>query len=199
MREKNGLIPLAMKSSAITVTDKTAHARLLCDKGLWSEVLAFTKKWHTENPTAAAAWFFQGVALVGWGRFAEAETAYRRALTLQGNDFKTWSELAQLLFAHLHRREEGAKCLAQALQYDSCNKVGWANLATMNLQLGRSAAALDCAERALALDPKFASAQLHRARAAQQLGNLELVRAASEALGKLPLKHFCEKNGESKP
>ena len=41
---------------------------------------------------------------------------------------------------------------------------------------------------ALALDPHFVEAQLHRARAAQQLGKSEIVRAASEALAQLPLR-----------
>jgi len=39
------------------------------------------------------------------------------------------------------------------MQIDPGNKLGWANLASMNGQLGRHAQALDCAERALALRP----------------------------------------------
>ena len=60
----------------------------------------------------------------------------------------------------------------------------------MNGQLGRPAQALECAERALALDPQMVEAQLHRARAAQALGKPEIVRAASEALANVPLEKF---------
>jgi tetratricopeptide (TPR) repeat protein len=60
----------------------------------------------------------------------------------------------------------------------------------MNGQLGRHAQALDCAERALSLNPQMVEAQLHRARAAQALGKLEIVRAASEALAQLQPEHF---------
>jgi len=86
----------------------------------------------------------------------------------------------------LKQPAEGAKCLAQAMQIDPGNKLGWANLASMHGQLGRHAQALDCAERALALDPQMVEAQLHRARAAQALGKPEIVRAASEALARVP-------------
>jgi len=85
---------------------------------------------------------------------------------------------------------EGAKCLAQALQLDPGNKLGWANLASMNGQLNRHAQALECAERALALDPQMVEALLHRARAAQALGRPDIVRATSEALAKVPPEKF---------
>jgi len=76
------------------------------------------------------------------------------------------------------------------LQIEPQNKLGWANLASMNGQLNRHVQALDCAERALALDPQMVEAQLHRARAAQALKKTEIVRAASEALAQLPPEKF---------
>ena len=60
----------------------------------------------------------------------------------------------------------------------------------MNGQLGRHHEALECAERALALDPEMVEAHLHRARAAQALGKPDIVRAASEALAQLPPERF---------
>jgi len=153
-------------------------------------MLAFAQKWQAENPAAAKAWFFQGVALAALGRQAEAETRYRQALKLDPNDFKSWNNLAALLFETLDRPAEGAQCLAQALQIDPQNKIGWTNLASLNGQLNRHTDALICAERALAIDPQLVEAQIHRARAAQALGKTEIVRAASEALAKLPAENF---------
>ena len=170
--------------------DRATQARLLCEKGLWPEVLQFTRQWQAESPASPKAWFYTGIALAALGRFVEAETSYRRALKLDAADFKTWNNLAALLFQALNRPAEGAQCLAQALQIDPGNQLGWANLASMNGQLGRHAQALDCAERALALDPHMVEAQLHRARAAQALGKPEVVRAASEALAQLPPEKF---------
>jgi len=170
--------------------NRTTKARELCNQGLWPEALAFARKWSVEDPVEAMAWFYQGIAQAALGRLVEAETSYRRALALDGTNFKTWNNLAALLFEPLNRPAEGAKCLAQALKLDPGNRLGWANLASMNGQLGRHAEALQCAERALALDPEMVEAQLHRARAAQMLGKPEIVRAASEALAKVPPEKF---------
>jgi len=170
--------------------DHAATARRLCEQGRWAEVLKLAQSWQTESPGAARAHFYHGVALAATGRFVEAETSYRRALALDKNDFKTWNNLAGLLFESLNRPADGAKCLARALQLEPKNKLGWANLASMNGQLNRHAQALECAEQALALDPQFAEAHLHRARAAQALGKPEIIRAAAEALAKLPPEKF---------
>ena len=154
-------------------------------------MLAFAETWRAENPAAARPWFYQGAALAALGRFVEAETSYRQALKLDAADFKTWNNLAGVLFDALNRPADAVQCLAQALKIDPASKLGWANLASMNGQLGRHAQALECAERALALDPQMVEAQLHRARAAQALGKMEIVRSASEALAQLPPEKFC--------
>ncbi|MDR3457305.1 MAG: hypothetical protein P4N60_07660 [Verrucomicrobiae bacterium] len=180
----------SMNRPTTAVPDQAAHARSLCERGLWPDVLAFAEKWQAESPDEAKAFFYQGAALAATGRFPEAETAYYRALALDDNDFKTWNNLAALQFDSLNQPAEGAKCLGRAMQIDPGNKLGWANLASMNGQLGRHKDALDCAERALALDPHMIEAQLHRARAAQALGKPEIVRAASEALSKVPPEKF---------
>ncbi len=179
-----------MSQVASNAADKAARARRLCEQGRWSEVLSLTQAWQTEFPGEARAFFYAGVALAASGHFVEAETSYRRALALDENDFKTWNNLAALLFERLKRPADGAQCLARALKIEPQNKLGWANLASMNGQLNRHAEALTCAERALAIDPQFVEAHLHRARAAQALGKNEIVRAASEALAQLPAEKF---------
>jgi tetratricopeptide (TPR) repeat protein len=179
-----------MSRATLIQPDPTTHARALCEQALWPEMLEFTLDWQLENPGAARAFFYQGIALAGLGRLAEAESSYRRALQLDPQDFKIWNNLATLLFEALKRPAEGAQCLAQALKIDPGNQLGWANLASMNGQLGRHAQALECAERALALDPQMVEAHLHRARAAQLLGRPEIIRDASEALAKLPAEKF---------
>ena len=175
---------------ASSLPEKIAHARRLCEQGLWPDVLAFAQAWHAENATDAKAWYYSGIALAAMGRLVDAETSYRRALVLDAADFKAWNNLAGLLFGAMNRPAEAAQCLAQALQIDPGNPLGWANLASMNGQLGRHTQALECAERALALDPQMVEAQLHRARAAQALGKKEIVRSVSEVLAKVPPEKF---------
>lgn len=166
------------------------QARSLCEQGLWTETLAFAQRWQAEEPAEARAFFYEGAALAALGRFGAAETAYYRALALDAQDFKIWNNLAALLFNSLNQPVEGARCLEQAMQIDPGNKLGWSNLASMYGQLGRHRQALDCAERALALDPEMVEALLHRGRAGQALGKPEIVRAASEALALLPPGKF---------
>ncbi len=184
------LIPARMNHSTAIEPDKNARARALCEKARWPEVLAFARQWHAEDPENAKALFYQGVAQVSLGWLAEAETSYRRALALDGTDFKTWNNLAALLFNVLNQPAEGAKCMAEALKIEPDNPLGWSNLASMNGRLNRHAQALACADRALALDPDMVEAHLHRARAAQMLGRKEIVCAVSAALANLPPEKF---------
>lgn len=172
------------------LTTKADQARLLCEKARWPEVLAWARRWQAETPTDAKAFYYEGIALTGLERFLEAEAAYYRALALDDQDFKTWNNLAALLFDFLKQPAEGAKCLAQAMQLDPGNKVGWSNLASMYGQIGRHQQALECAQRALALDPEMVEALLHCGRAGQALQNPELVRATVEALSRLGPEKF---------
>jgi len=175
---------------AITSTDRIKEARDHCDRGAWADLLALVQEWQAETPAEAKAYIYQGIALSAVGRYVEADTSYRRALKLDPADCKAWNNLAVLLFEALKRPSEGAQCLAQALKLDPGNKVGWSNLASISGRLGRHQQALECAERAVALDPHLVEAQLHRARAAQNLGHKDVVRAATEALAKVPLDRF---------
>lgn len=173
-----------------SATNKIRDVRELCDRSAWPEVHAFAQAWHTESPSDARAFFYQGVALTAMGRYLEAETNYRKALKLDPGDFKTWNNLASLLFQGMHRHADAAQCQTEALKLDPGNKLGWANLASMHGQLGRHHKALEFAERAVALDPQMVEAQLIRARAAQMLGQMDVVRAATEALAKVPPEQF---------
>jgi Flp pilus assembly protein TadD len=170
--------------------EKINAARSLCDKGLWPDVLAFAQKWRAENPAEAKALFFQGVALAATGRFVEAETAYRRALALDAVDFKTWNNLAGILFDSLDKPMDAVRCMERAMRLQPQNKLGWSNLASMVGRLGQHEKALEFADRALALDPNMVEAHLHRAAAAKALGKTGIVREASSALAAIEAEKF---------
>jgi Flp pilus assembly protein TadD len=170
--------------------EKIKAAHELCDKGSWPDVLAFARKWHAENPADAKAWFFQGVALAATGRFVEAETNYRRALALDGKDFKTWNNLAGILFDSLDKPMDAIRCMERAMKLEPQNKLGWSNLASMVGRLGRHEKALEFANRALALDPQMIEALLHKAAAARALGKMEIVRETSGILAAIEAEKF---------
>jgi tetratricopeptide (TPR) repeat protein len=174
----------------MTTEEKIRAARELCDKGLWPDALAFALKWHAEKPVEAKALFFQGVALAATGRFAEAETTYRRALALDAMDFKAWNNLAGILFDSLDKPMDAIRCMERAMKLEPQNKLGWSNLASMVGRLGRHEKALEFADRALALDPNMVDALLHKAAAAKALGKTELVREASLTLAAIEAEKF---------
>ena len=174
----------------MTTEEKIRAARELCDKGSWPDVLAFARKWRAENPAEAKALFFQGVALAATGRFIEAETTYRRALSLDGKDFKTWNNLAGVLFDSLDKPMDAIRCMERAMKLELQNKLGWSNLASMVGRLGRHEKALEFAGRALALDPEMVEAHLHKAAAARALGKMEIVRETSEKLAAIEAEKF---------
>jgi tetratricopeptide (TPR) repeat protein len=174
----------------VGINSMVQQARALCDESRWAEALALTRRWQMETSEEPLAFYYEGLALTGLGKCVAAETAYYRALALDDQNFTIWNSLASLMFEGLKQPEAGAKCLAEAMHLDPGNKHGWAKLAGMYVVVGRHAEAVECAERALALDPEMVEAQLHRGRAGQALGRTELVRSACEALAKLSVDKF---------
>jgi tetratricopeptide (TPR) repeat protein len=174
----------------VTREEKIRTARELCETAFWDELLQFTQEWHAENPDDAKALFYRGIALAALGRFVEAEAIYRLALQKDPKDFKVWNNLAGILFEAMNRPMDAIRCMEQAMQIDTGNKLGWSNLASMVGQLGRHEKALEFAERALALDPQMVEAHLHRATAAKALGKTEIVKEVSEMLAKINAEKF---------
>jgi len=169
---------------------KADQARELCEKGAWSKVLAFAQKWREEDPSDHRALYYIGLGLCGLGQFAQAEAAYRHALTINPTDARVWNNLAGLLYEKLQRPAEGVRCLERALKINPDHKQSWSNLATMVGRLGRHQQALVCADRAIALDPKLVEAHLHKATAARALGKMDVVREVCQALASLDPEHF---------
>jgi tetratricopeptide (TPR) repeat protein len=169
---------------------KSETARAMCEKGLWQKVLDFAQNWHTENPADYKALYYAGLGLSGLGQFVQAETAYRQALLRDATDPKVWNNLAKILFENLQRPKEGISCIEQILKLDPGNKLGWSNLAVMVGELGLHDKAMIYADRAIALDPKFVEAYLHKATAARALGKTEVVREVCGALASIEPDEF---------
>jgi tetratricopeptide (TPR) repeat protein len=170
--------------------EKSAHARAMCEKGLWPEVLDFAQKWNAENPADYKALFYMGLGFSGCGQFVQAETAYRQSLALDATDPKAWNNLAKILFENLQRPKDAILCIEQMLKLDPANKLGWSNLAVMVGELGLHDKALLYADRAIALDPKYVEAHLHKAAAARALCKMEIVKQACDALATIEAEKF---------
>ncbi|HSY74118.1 MAG TPA: tetratricopeptide repeat protein [Dongiaceae bacterium] len=170
--------------------EKIAHTRAMCEKDLWPEVLDFAQKWHEENPADYKALFYMGLGFSGLRQFLQAETAYRQALAMDATDPKVWNNLAKILFENLKRPMDGILCIEQMLKLDPGNKLGWSNLAVMVGELGLHEKALLYADRAIALDPNFVEAYLHKAAAARALGKTEIVKEVCDRLASVEQEKF---------
>jgi len=170
--------------------ENVRHARALCEKGLWPDVLDFAQKWREENPLDCNALFYMGLGFSGRGQFMQAETAYRQSLALEATDPKVWNNLAKILFENLQRPKDAILCIEQMLKLDPANKLGWSNLAVMVGELGFHDKALLYADRAITLDPKYVEAHLHKAAAARALGKTEIVKEVCDALATIEAKKF---------
>jgi len=170
--------------------EKVGQARELCEKGMWSKVLAFAQKWREEDPSDHRALYYIGLGLNGLGQFPQAEAAYRHALTINPTDIKVWNNLAGLLYEKLQQPAEAVRCLERALKFYPDHKIGWSNLATMVGRMGNHRQALAYADRAIALDPKLVEAYLHKATAARALGEMDVVREICQVLASLGPENF---------
>jgi tetratricopeptide (TPR) repeat protein len=179
-----------MSAVNFNTEEKSAHARALCEKGLWPDVLDFAQKWHAENPGDPKALFYLGLGFSGLGQFVQAETSYRRALKIDPSDAKVWNNLAKILFENLQRPRDGISCIEQILKLDPGNKLGWSNLAVMVGELGMHEKALLYADRAITIDPEFVEAYVHKATAARALGKTEIVREVSDKLAVIETDKF---------
>jgi len=170
--------------------DRAKLAGELCEKGLWSEVLAFAQKWRKEDAADYRAYYYLGLGLTGLRKFSQAEVAYRHALAINPGDFEVWNSLAELLYRNLRRPADGIQCLEQAMEMNPHQKLGWLDLATLNGRMGCHDKALECADRAIALDRKFVEAHLSRAAAARALGKIDVVQEVRRELGALEPEAF---------
>jgi tetratricopeptide (TPR) repeat protein len=170
--------------------EKSTHARALCEKSSWPDVLDFAKKWRAENPADHKALFYMGLGFSGLGQFVQAETAYRQALAMDATDPKVWNNLAKILFENLKRPTDAILCIEKILTLDPSNKLGWSNLAVMVGEMGFHEKAMIYADRAITIDPKFIEAYLHKAAAARALGKMEIVKEVSDKLAAIEPERF---------
>ena len=170
--------------------EKSGMARELCEKGLWPEVLAFAQKWREENPADYRALYYIGLGLSGMRQFAEAETAYRQCADDGTHRCQGVEQSGGTALRKLAAPGRGHPVPGAGLKMDPHNKLGWSNLADMVGRLGQHDKALEFADRALALDPKFVEAYLHKAAAARALGKKEIVREVCHKLATIEPEKF---------
>jgi tetratricopeptide (TPR) repeat protein len=106
------------------------------------------------------------------GRLADAERAYRQALTESGPDADACFNLGNVLYA-LGQKAQAAERFRQAVEIQPGFKECWNNLGNVLTELGDLEEAVEAFRRALALQPDYADARCSLADTLDQLGRDE--------------------------
>ena len=169
---------------------KNQAARELCEQGFVAGGAGVRPELARGKSARCQGAVFPGRRAGGDGKICRGGNHLSPRTGLDPADFKTWNNLAGVLFDSLDKPMDAIRCMERAMKLEPQNKLGWSNLASMVGRLGRHEKALEFADRALALDPQMVEALLHKAAAAKALGKTEIVREVSEALAAIEAEKF---------
>jgi tetratricopeptide (TPR) repeat protein len=124
------------------------------------------------GPDHAQAWNNRGLAEQALDHIGQSESCYQRALELDAGAVEPLVNLATL-FEEQGRFEEAAMLLEDGVRRHPTNARVWNNLGVKRLALRETARAIECFERAMALDPTLASARLYTGIARLLSGDFE--------------------------
>lgn len=144
---------------------QSAHAR-----GDVEKALAFYEQALKVRPEFPEAEFQKANALVSLGRFPEAETAFRRAITLKKQWALPYSSLGALLMRQ-RRDAEAEPLFRQALGLDAQDNIALRLLSEIKLRGGNTREALELARKATQAEDAPASSWIVLAIAERANGN----------------------------
>jgi predicted Zn-dependent protease len=99
---------------------RVAQATALEKAAKYEDMVTFAQQWTSAEPDNATAWYVEGVALMRVTRAAEAQEAYRQAVSLRENFPAAWTNLAFLVLQQGKPDEalqDGQKALSQQPEY----------------------------------------------------------------------------------
>jgi tetratricopeptide (TPR) repeat protein len=172
-------------SGLLDLTSKTERAKraavgiLLCvlpvfgiltlfQSAVWKDNLRLFQFMTQGSPTSPHAFVNLGVAHQERGQFAEAESAYEKALRLSPTRADAWTNLG-VVRQKLGKIGPALDAFLRALQSNPGSSMGHDNIGLLQEQSGRLEAARDSYQKALALDPSLGEAYKHLGRVQAKL------------------------------
>ena len=132
------------------------------------------------RPDDHTAWFNLGNLSLAQGKFPDAITAFRTALTLQADDIASMINVSRA-YALLNDLPAAEKILREALRVDSCNAPAWFNLGLVLGETGRAGEAESALRASLAVDSMSGKAWYNLAVVVSQTSPSEAARHALRA------------------
>jgi S1-C subfamily serine protease/cytochrome c-type biogenesis protein CcmH/NrfG len=123
----------------------------------WTLVVLHATEWTRKEPQNAIAWNELGIGHIELRQFAEAERAFRSALTIRPTSSVIWSNLG---VSHWERSEARSAVLAfhEAVRLDPRDAKAFAYLGSIYLTYGKYADARVALDSALSVEPGNANA-----------------------------------------
>jgi tetratricopeptide (TPR) repeat protein len=126
----------------------------------------------TPGPRTAAEWYEQGIDQEAQGYFADAEHAYRHALTLGGPDARICFSLANVLRA-AGQKERALERYRQAVEIDATFADAWNNLGVLLVELEQHDEACSAFRKALEADSFDLRAHYNLADTLEEMGKAQ--------------------------
>ncbi len=143
----------------------------------FDELLSLSDKIIDIEPGDSDAHNNHGLALMYYGRFAEALESYDRALAFKPNDAYSFTNRGNALF-ELKRHSEALAAHDKALTFKPDMAEGWLGRGTALVALNRNEEALASFEKAVAFDPDLTVAWLALGKLHQKFNRRNLAIAA---------------------
>lgn len=143
---------------------------LCCQQERFTDGLPFLERAVKLRPQSTGALVNLGHALVGTGRYEEAETAYRKALSQAPAELPAWRALARLL-VRSSRIVEAETLLQEAKRNLPGSAELLAELGELQAAAGKVEPAIDSLRQALSLAPRHARALRQLAICRASVGN----------------------------
>ncbi|MBQ7980805.1 MAG: tetratricopeptide repeat protein [Oscillospiraceae bacterium] len=141
----------------------------------------------TETDDFSAVLYFRALCKDESGNKQGAIADYEELLTRDYTHSHAWSNLG-LLYEHTENADKAHDAYEQAVYHDSKNHIAQHNLGNSYLKKAEFSRALDCAVKALEVNPKFAPAMSLAAVSCKFLGDNE----SAEKYCKMYGKHGCD-------
>jgi tetratricopeptide (TPR) repeat protein len=138
----------------------------------WEEAAPYFAKWVELEPNSAAAHLKTGEYYMGQDLWQEAAEHYARALDLDPGSMDAGSGLLACLVL-LGRNGEAITIGREVVRLNPNNAIAWANLGCVERRMGRSEAALECFDSAVAIDPGSIHASWGRSLCLLSMGRIQ--------------------------
>ena len=159
--------------------------------------VALARRMTGLEPLESRNWNWLGAAFAEAGCYADAQTAFGRAVAIDPESAKYWNNLGYALAMANGSLDEAETACQMALRIDPDLACGWDTLGLTHLRMGNPRRALTEFRKAVELDPDLLPGWQNMARTCRKLGDLAGAARAWERIAELVLPDYLTNRAHS--